>query len=1245
MGGCCGYEASCERRPTPRAESEFFFRYFCAETLFRACPVGPDVTDAPPLASITATTDLTEELKKEAFAMDAVVANKIVDSMIRLLEDSAKEVQDVAVKALGPLVRKVSEQHVMQIIAQLSQNVANDKRGKAELREVSNSGLKAVLRGCDDALGDKVSAELAPKLVAAVNGGNLDIQQECLDVINDLLTRFGANTSATDLQAIQAVTLPCLDSDRNLIKQRSIWVLTNVARHCTEAAFGTLSAALITKLGGALKKQATAIQLVGSMARDVGFRMGKHVQAFVPPLATAVNKSSADGDEDIKENAFQAFGSFVEACPRDTRAHIDTILTLCLKYVAWDPNTLDDDDADGGGSGSEAGSGSDDEGSEGEEQSDEEDDKTWMVRRAAAKCITLIVAGHPDRLDDVVTKAGPELVKRFKERESTARHEVLGAYEAIAVAVGRSAPSAPCRASFAAAAPKAIAALALVLSHKSADTRAAAVSVLRTVATHVPGALDSHLKTLLPGITSAVADSNVQLRVAALELVTIVLAGKGNPTAAQPHLEALLVPVEALLKGGNLSSRVAAVAMGACEAFLVAGAGKNDFLIRVYRAFEPIYKQTDVDSETKEAAIRAAARAVCNLGSNLPNVAATLDTLCDRLGAELTREAATVAVGTIAESAAALGDAWLAKAVPLLGGFCGAAPRSLKIAALSSLSLVMENYGDIVKTHAQVLDDSAGLIDPEDMTLAQLAVTVATRTVHANPKALAGAKKALYPNVLSLLPSPLLEGNSLSAVAEFFSEVVRLDAKGLGFAELAKDLEAVSAKAAAADVFVFRNVGSCLAQVITCGDHKAGAATVDSLVKRVASKTEAERLAAIYALAEVGRLRDAGDYSGVLEALTVALDAESRAVALAASFALGSVAIGNLAKFLPYIVGDMKKNPKRQLLLLQSIKEIVSGNQTASAGPLRISLSASMAGSAAQDIAVHLDTLLPILFEHSASPDDLTRNAVAECLGRLAKLASDRIIPELHKRASDKSAFARATVVNALRYATSERPNPELDAQLGTVYGAVAASVTDPDIGVRLSGLQTIAWCLATKPAIIKPHLVAALPGVYKETVKDESLITVIDLGQIKHITDNGMDKRTAAYDVLYVLLDTAFDAIAVADYVDPLLRGMGDERVIREQAFKILRRLAQVAGGQVLGHLETILPVLEKEVKSPIPKSEPFERFIVMKRAAFQAALALNAIPNSNAKLQQIAGLKYEKLDEKLKAAYDEVLSGQSSK
>lgn len=100
-----------------------------------------------------------------------------------------------------------------------------------------------------------------------------------------------------------------------------------------------------------------------------------------------------------------------------------------------------------------------------------------------------------------------------------------------------------------------------------------------------------------------------------------------------------------------MHSRVATAALNACEAFLVAAAGKNDLLIKIYTSFEPLYKQTELDAEAKEAAIRAAARAVCNLGTNLPSVGAALDVLVERLGSELTREAAASAVATIASSA------------------------------------------------------------------------------------------------------------------------------------------------------------------------------------------------------------------------------------------------------------------------------------------------------------------------------------------------------------------------------------------------------------------------------------------------------------------------------------------------------------------------------------------------------------------------------------------------------------------
>ncbi len=54
---------------------------------------------------------------------------------------------------------------------------------------------------------------------------------------------------------------------------------------------------------------------------------------------------------------------------------------------------------------------------------------------------------------------------------------------------------------------------------------------------------------------------------------------------------------------------------------------------------------------------------------------------------------------------------------------------------------------------------------------------------------------------------------------------------------------------------------------------------------------------------------------------------------------------------------------------------------------------------------------------------------------------------------------------------------------------------------------------------------------------------------------------------------------------------------------------------------MDPILVELQKEVKRPIPKSEPGERLLVMKRAALLALIALNNIPNaaSHAKLQEI--------------------------
>lgn len=50
--------------------------------------------------------------------------------------------------------------------------------------------------------------------------------------------------------------------------------------------------------------------------------------------------------------------------------------------------------------------------------------------------------------------------------------------------------------------------------------------------------------------------------------------------------------------------------------------------------------------------------------------------------------------------------------------------------------------------------------------------------------------------------------------------------------------------------------------------------------------------------------------------------AVSEEIKSAASYALGSICIGNLPYYLPFILNEIQNQPKRQYLLLHSLKEV-----------------------------------------------------------------------------------------------------------------------------------------------------------------------------------------------------------------------------------------------------------------------------------------------------------------------------------
>jgi cullin-associated NEDD8-dissociated protein 1 len=89
-----------------------------------------------------ATNDLMTELQKDSIKLDDDSERKVVRMLLKLLEDKNGEVQNLAVRCLGPLVGKVKDFQVESIVDHLCNNMVGDKE---QLRDISSIGLKTVI--------------------------------------------------------------------------------------------------------------------------------------------------------------------------------------------------------------------------------------------------------------------------------------------------------------------------------------------------------------------------------------------------------------------------------------------------------------------------------------------------------------------------------------------------------------------------------------------------------------------------------------------------------------------------------------------------------------------------------------------------------------------------------------------------------------------------------------------------------------------------------------------------------------------------------------------------------------------------------------------------------------------------------------------------------------------------------------------------------------------------------------------
>lgn len=289
--------------------------------------------------------DLHNELQKENFKLDESSQKQVTDSVLKVLDDTSSEVQGMAVKCLGPFVKKLSKPQIEGCVTKLSTNIM---KGEDEKRDIATLALKTVIA--------KVPADMAATvkkcletLIEAVEGKQQEVKQDALEVLGDILSRFGTMFTSYH-EKLQKTFIAELSSKRAPVRKRANACLAILSQYTSDKLFNELVQTVNTDIskssagGEALR---TYIQAISGISRTAGYRLGKHLDKIFPLLWNASEQiAEKEGEDEVREYIMQAFESFLTRCSEEVKNHTEYILVLCREYMEHDPNFSYDTEAD-----------------------------------------------------------------------------------------------------------------------------------------------------------------------------------------------------------------------------------------------------------------------------------------------------------------------------------------------------------------------------------------------------------------------------------------------------------------------------------------------------------------------------------------------------------------------------------------------------------------------------------------------------------------------------------------------------------------------------------------------------------------------------------------------------------------------------------------------------------------------------------------------------------------------------------
>nr|KYP52098.1 Cullin-associated NEDD8-dissociated protein 1 [Cajanus cajan] len=1167
-----------------------------------------------------ATSDLLNELSKATFKADSDLEVKLTNIIIQQLDDAAGDVSGLAVKCLAPLVRKVSEPRVVEMTSKLCDKLLN---GKDQHRDIASIALKTVVAEVStQSLAQSILHTLTPQLIKGITGPGMgsEIKCESLDILCDVLHKFG-NLMAADHELLLSSLLSQLSSNQASVRKKTVACIASLSSSLSDDLLAKATVEVVNNLGNKVAKSEmirTNIQMIGALSRAVGYRFGPHLGDTVPVLINYCTNAS-ENDEELREYSLQALESFLLRCPRDISVYCDKILHLTLEYLSYDPNFTDNMEED-----------TDDEGLE-EEEDDEsaneytdDEDVSWKVRRAAAKCLAALIVSRPEILSKLYDEACPKLIDRFKEREENVKMDVFNTFIELLRQTGnvtKGQIDANEMRQFVKSNmnehPQWLSLqLFLLLSPGFATIiKVGAFSVLKELVVVLPNCLADHIGSLIPGIEKALNDksSTSNLKIEALTFTRLVLSSH-SPDVFHPYIKALSAPV--LSAVGERYYKVTAEALRVCGELVrvvrpnIEGSGFDfrPYVRPIYNAIMSRLINQDQDQEVKECAISCMGLIVSTFGDHLnAELPACLPVLVDRMGNEITRLTAVKSSvhGKAISCNFSVQRNLTEKQTHLNCCLEYYANRALRQATLGTLNSLIVACGDkiVLSAYEVIIVELSGLISDSDLHMTALALELCCTLMgdkRSNQSIGLAVRNKVLPQALTLIKSSLLQGQALLALQNFFAALVY--SANTSFDSLLESLLACakpSPQSGGIAKQALHSIAQCVAVLcLAAGDQKCSSTVkmLTDILKDDISSNSAKQHLALLCLGEIGRRKDLSTHAHIENIVIESFQSPFEEIKSAASYALGNIAVGNLPKYLPFILDQIDNQQKKQYLLLHSLKEVI--------------VRQSVDKAEFQESSV--EKILNLLFNHCESEEEGVRNVVAECLGKIALIEPVKLVPALKVRTTSPAAFTRATVVIAVKYSIVERPE-KIDEIIYPEISSFLMLIKDNDRHVRRAAVLALSTFAHNKPNLIKGLLPDLLPLLYDQTIVKQELIRTVDLGPFKHIVDDGLELRKAAFECVDTLLDSCLDQVNPSSFIVPYLKsGLDDHYDVKMPCHLILSKLADKCPSAVLAVLDSLVDPLQKTINFK-PKQDAVKQEVDrnedMIRSALRAIASLNRI------------------------------------